>query len=60
MRYWYDIDLNSIAMGHTLVRDPKTGYVYVFMYNENGIAQQAVDKAFNKYEQSTILARMEG
>ena len=59
-RDWYDIDLNSIAMGHTLVRDPKTGYVYVFMYNENGIAQQAVDKAFNKYEQSTILARMEG
>jgi len=59
IRYWYDIDLNSILMNHYLIRDPITGNLYIFIYNTNGISQEALDKVFNKYEQSVLLSRME-
>ena len=59
IRYWYDIDLNSINMQHMLVRDPNTGDLYVFIYNDIGISQAAMNKAFTKYENSIIAARMD-
>ena len=59
IKYWYDIDLNSISMNHSLVRDVNTGNLYVFIYNSNGISQEALNSAFSKYEQSMILPRMD-
>jgi hypothetical protein len=56
--YWYDIDLHSISMEHYLVRDMKTGKLYIFMYNNNGISQSAMNSAFNNKEQNLIMSRM--
>lgn len=56
-RYWYDIDLSSIANKYTLIRNTLDGALYIFIYNSNGVHKDSINDAFSIDEQNRILSR---
>lgn len=58
IKYWYDIDLNAISMKHTLIRDSKTGKLYIFIFNSSGINLNTLRSAFNNREMDIMLGRL--
>lgn len=59
MKYWYDLDVNSISMKHMFVRDINTGELYIIVFNSDGISTRALNNAFSLDEQYKIFANME-
>lgn len=60
IKYWYDLDINSISMKHQFIKDKNTGELFVMFFNSNGLCQKAIDKAFSFEEQVKIFRKMEG
>ena len=58
IKYWYDFNLNRVEMEHALLRDRKSGELFILLYNTEAIAQPAIDKAFSREEQSKIYNLM--
>lgn len=59
MKYWYDLDINSISMKHMFIRDIITGELYIIVFNSNGISTKALNDAFSFDEQYKLFANME-
>lgn len=60
IKYWYDLDINSISMKHQFIKDKNTGELFVMFFNSNGLCQKAINQAFSFEEQVKIFRKMEG
>ena len=58
MKYWYDLDINSISMKHIFVRDINTSELYIIVFNSDGVSSRALNEAFTLDEQYKIYANM--
>lgn len=54
MKYWYDIDFDSIAGKYLLLRSVSDNKLFILTYSSNGINQESMSTAFDIYETNSV------